>query len=131
MLLHVFLGTEDKSAGWTRLDAGGLTTHCNAIRAQRALVSLVIPLRDSRDVERATGDAVAATDAVLFVKIDDAVGILHDRAGRRARLQAARIRAVHAAILADQPLQISVALRILVLCEAHQRPGMLGEIGWV
>src|SRR5690606_4739555 len=97
-----------------------------AVRAQRALVRLAVELRDPRNVERAAGDAVAAADAVLAIEVDDAVRVLHDRPGRRARLQAPRILAVHAAVLADQPFEIA-AFR-LVLGEAHHGPRMLGEI---
>src|SRR5690606_4080935 len=126
MLLHVLLGAEHERAGGTGLDAGGLAPNGDAIRAQRALVGLMIALRDSRDVEWATGNAVAAPDAVLLVKVHDAVRVLHDRAGCRAGFQAARVGAVHAAVLADQPLQ--VARRILVFRETHERPGMLGQV---
>ncbi len=36
---------------------------------------------------------------------------------------------MHAAVLADQPFE--VALRILVLREAHHRPRVFGEVAWV
>ena len=57
---------------------------------------------------------------LLVDEVDDAVGVLHDGAGRRAGLEAARVRAVHAAVLADQPFQIA-RLRVLPLGEAHHR----------
>src|SRR6202048_1092555 len=126
MLLHVFLGTEHEGTRGTGLDAGRFEADRNAVRAQGALVGLVIALRDARDVERAAGDAVPAANAVLFVKIHDTVRVLHDRARRRTGLQAPRVGAVHAAVLADQPLEI--ALGVLVLGEAHQRPGLPGQI---
>src|SRR6202011_3379359 len=108
------------------LDAGGLEPDGDTVGAQRALVGLVVALGDARDVEGATGDAVAAADAVLLVKIHDAIGVLHDRARRRAGLQAPGVRAVHAPVLADQPFQI--ALGSLDLGEAHQRPAALAQV---
>ena len=63
--------------------------------------------------------AVAAADAVLRHEVDDAVGVLHDRPRRRAGLEAARIVAMHAAVLADQPFEI---VAVLVFREAHHGP---------
>src|SRR5256885_12724970 len=40
--------------------------------------------------------------SVLFVKVHDTVGVLHDRTRRRAGFQAPGVRAVHAAVLADR-----------------------------
>ena len=85
--------------------------------------------RVARDVERAAGLAVAAADAVLLLEVDDAVRVLHDRAGRRARPQAARVGAVHAAVLHDEPLQ--ALARELLLVEPHHRPGAVGEVDGV
>src|SRR6266446_9356829 len=129
MLLHVFLGTEHERAGRTGFDAGRFEADRNAVGAQGALVGFVIALRDARNVERAAGDAVPAANAVLFVKIHDTVRVLHDRARRRAGFQAPRVGAVHAAVLADQPFQI--ALGVLVFGEAHQGPGLAGQIARV
>src|SRR6202044_1791837 len=120
MLLHILLGAEDDGSGRAGLDAGGFETNGDSVGAQGALVGLIVLFRDSRDVERTPRHAIAAADAVLFLEIDDAVGILHDRARRRTGLQAPGIFAMHAAVLADQPLQ--VAFWILVLGEAHQCP---------
>src|ERR1700677_1738819 len=86
----------------------------------------MIDLADPRDVERATFDAIAAADAVFADEVHDAIGVLHDRAGRRARLQTARILAMHATVLPDQPFQI--ALVVLPLGEAHQRPYIRAQI---
>src|SRR5438067_4005289 len=127
--LHILLGAEDQSAGRAGLDAGRLETDRDAIRAQGALVGLLIALGDARDIERAAGDAVAAADAVLLVEVHDTVRVLHDGAGRRARLQASRVRAMHASVLADQPLEI--ALGILVLRKTHHRPGRFAQVGRV
>src|SRR2546421_12791703 len=129
MLLHVFLGAEHQRTRGTGLDAGWLESHRNAVGAQGAFVRLVIALGDARDVEGAAGDAVPAANAVLFVKVHDTVGVLHDRTRRRAGFQAPGVRAVHAAVLADQPLEI--ALGVLVFGEAHQRPGLAAEVARV
>src|SRR5690606_6799077 len=110
-------------AGRTGLHAGRLQPHRHPIRAQGALVGLPVLGGEPRDVERATGDAVAAADAVVLVEVDDAVGVLHDGAGARAGLQAARLGAVHAAVLADQPFEVA-RIRVLVLGKAHQGPGL-------
>src|SRR5690606_37200419 len=55
-----------------------------------------------------------------------AVRVLHDRAGRGARLEATGIGAMHAAVLADQPFEI--AAFGLVLGQTHQRPRARGEV---
>src|SRR5690606_9017651 len=123
---HVLLRAENERAGRARFDARGLASGRDAIGAERAVVRLAVDAREPRGVERAAGDAVAVADAVLAVEVDDAVRVLHDRAGRRARGEAARLRAMHAAVLADQPLEI--AALVLVLGETHHGPRMLGEI---
>src|SRR5262249_55445637 len=56
--------------------------------------------------------------------------VLHDRAGRRTGFQAPRILAVHAAVLADQPLEI-LGLGIDPLGEAHHRPARWRKIGGI
>ena len=117
---HLLLGAEADAVRRARLGAGRLLADRHPVRAQRALVGLVVDLRDARDVERAPLHAVAAADAVLVHEVDDAVGVLHDGAGRRAGLEAARILAMHAAVLADQPLEVA-GLGVLPLREAHER----------
>ena len=117
---HVGLGPEHDRAGRAGLHAGRLQPHAHAIGAEGALVRLVVDRVDAGNVERAAFDAVAAADAVLADEVDDAVGVLHDGARRRACLQATRILAMHAAVLADQPLQ--VALFVFPFGEPHQRP---------
>src|SRR6202048_2764002 len=126
MLLHVVLGAEDDGSGRAGLHAGRLQAHADPVGAQGAFVCFFVLFRDARTVERTPRHAIAAANAVLFLEIDDAVGVLHDRARRRTGLETAGILAVHAAVLADQPFQ--VALGILVLGEAHQRPRTLAQI---
>src|SRR5690606_34140732 len=99
VLDHPLLGAELDRAGRADLGAGRRLAYRDAVGAQRALVGLVVLLRDPRHVERAAGDAVAAADAVLLVEIHDTVGVLHDCTGGRTGLQAARVLAVHAAVL--------------------------------
>src|SRR5580658_1356741 len=123
---HVGLRPEHDRPGRAGLDAGRLEADPDAVGAQGALVGLAIHRTDPRDVERAALHAVAAADAVLADEVDDAVGVLHDRAGRGAGLEAARILAVHAAVLADQPFEI--ALIIVPFGETHQRPGIGIEV---
>ncbi len=127
--LHVGLAAEHDGAGRTGLHAGRLLAHRHAVAAQGALVGLLVFLRDARHVERAAGYAVAAADALVLIEVDDAVGVLHDRAGARAGLEAARVGAVHAAVLADQPFEVAVGL--LVLGEAHHRPAFGGQVDGV
>ncbi len=127
VLLHVLLAAEDDGAGGAGLHAGRLQPDRHAVGTERALVGLLVLLGDARDVERATGDAVAAADAVVLVEVDDTVGVLHDRPRRRAGLEATRVGAMHAAVLADQPFEVAAA-GVLVLGELHHRPGFGGEV---
>src|SRR5690606_10871945 len=114
--VHVLLPAELDRAGRAGLHARGLLPDRDAVRAQRALVGLVVLLADARHVEGTAGHAVAAADALVGDEVDDAVGVLHDRARLRTGLEAARVFAMHAAVLADQPLQ-AAALLVLVLVE--------------
>src|SRR5258707_6456611 len=123
---HVRLRSEHDRASGACLDAGRLQPDPYAVRTQGAFVRLMVDRTDPRDVERTSCNAIAAADAVLADEVDDAVGVLHDRPRRRAGFQAARILAVHAAVLADKPFQ--VALFILPFGEAHQRPGAGVEV---
>ncbi len=127
VILHIVLAAEDNCPGGAGLHARRLEPDRHAVGTERALVGLLVLLGDTRDVERATGDAVAAADAVVLVEVDDAVGVLHDGPRRRAGLEAARVGAVHAAVLADQPLEVAAA-GVLVLGELHHRPGFGGEV---
>ncbi len=63
---------------------------------------------------------------MVLIEIDDAVGVLDDRPRARARRQATRLGAVHAAVLANQPFQ--VAGIGFMLGEAHQGPGFCAEV---
>src|SRR4029453_5646149 len=117
---HVRLAAEQDRPGWARLDASGLPSNGDAVRAQGAFVRLTIDRIDAGNVERAPRDAIATANAVLADEVDDAVGVLHDRARRGACLQAARVLAMHAAVLADHPFE--VAFLALPFGEHHPRP---------
>ncbi len=127
-VLHLVLGAEHDGLGRAGLLAGRAQPDRDAVGAQRALVGLVVGLRHARDVEGAALDAVAAADAVLVHEIDDAVRVLHDGARRRAGLQATRILAMHAAILADQPFEV-LGFRVLPFGKAHQREHVRRQVG--
>src|SRR5690606_5612467 len=126
-VLHLVLGAEHDRLRGTCLLTGRSLTDRDPVGAERALVGFVISLRDAGNVEGTALHAIAAADAVLLHEVDDAVGVLHDRTRRRARFEAARILAMHAAVLADQPLEIAGA-RVLVLGVAHQRPAVGSQV---
>ncbi len=63
-----------------------------------------------RNIEWAAGDAVLTSDTVVLLEINDAVGVLDDRAVRRAGTQAAGIGAVHALVFAHQPAEVAVVV---------------------
>src|SRR5690606_39286620 len=129
-LEHVVLAAEADRPGGAHLGAGRLHADRHAVGAQRAFVRPVVHGRDARDVEGTAGDAVAAADAVLADEVDDAVRVLDDRPRRRAGLEAARILAVHAAVIADEPLEPGALVGLLHLHfgEAHDGPGLRGEV---
>ena len=87
-----------------------------------------------RNIKRATGDAVLAADAMVLMKIDDAIGVLHDGSVGGAGAQAAWIGAMQAAVFAHQPTESSVVGDVLI--EADQvviipfqiRHGLVGVI---
>mmetsp|Transcript_12861 Transcript_12861/g.24228 ORF Transcript_12861/g.24228 Transcript_12861/m.24228 type:complete len:228 (-) Transcript_12861:1278-1961(-) len=126
---HVFLGAEADRAGRAGLGTGRLQAHADAVGAEAALVGLVVDLAETRHIEGAAGDAVAAADAMLGDEVDDAVRVLHDGARRRAALQAAGVLAVHAAVLADQPFE--AVLLDLDLGIAHHRPALRRQVARV
>src|SRR5208282_3208600 len=84
--------------------------------------------------EGATGDAVAATDAVGLLEVHDAVGVLDDGAVGRAGSEAAGVGAVHALIFAHEPLQGTVFAFVFVeedqvpVVPARLRHGLVGVV---
>src|ERR1043166_6294477 len=61
------------------------------------------------NIERTTGNAIAAADAVILLKVDDAVLIFDDGSVCRTSAETARIFTVHALIFPHEPHQISIA----------------------
>src|SRR5579871_4301984 len=91
-LQHVILCSEVQTSSRTRLDAGRFQPTSYAIGAERALVDFFRRRIEFRHIERTSGNAELAADAVLFLKINDAVAILHDRPVSRTCRKASRIR---------------------------------------
>ncbi len=112
--LHFALRSEMQAARWARLDARGFEPLAHAIIAERALENLARRRTELRNIERASGHAVAAADAVRFLKVHDAVGVLHDGTIGRTRDQASRLRAMHALILAHEQHQAMIGILVLV-----------------
>ena len=125
-LEHRLLGAELQATRGTCLDTRRLQSYCDAIHAHRALVDAARLLGELRHVERASGHAVPAADALVLLKVDDAVGVLDDGAGRRAGDEATRLGAVHALVFAHQPVE---AVLGFVLAEADQVPEVRRHVG--
>src|SRR5262249_4124446 len=70
--------------------------------------------------------AQPAADALLGVHVDDAVRVLDDGTRSGARSEAARVGAVHALVLPEQPREVPVHLRLV---EADQVPELSVERG--
>jgi hypothetical protein len=99
----------------------------NAVGTQGAFVDLLRAWIEFRNIEWASRNAVAATDAIRLLEIDNTVVVLHNRAVRRTRRQTARIGAMHAAILAHQPHERPVVA--LVFVEFDQVPVVPARFG--
>src|SRR5262249_25190123 len=113
-VFHVVLGAEVQAAGRTGLDAGRLEAFADAVGTKRALEDAIGLRVHFGNVERATGDAVAAADTIGLLEVDDAVGVLNDGAIGRARREAAGLGAVHTLVLAHEPHQRAVFAFVLV-----------------
>src|SRR5438309_3106066 len=107
---HILLTAEVQTARRAGLDARRLEPFADAIRAQRTLENAMGLGVHLRNVKRASGDAIAAANAIGLLEIDDAIGVLHDGAVRWARRQAAGLGAMHALVFAHQPHQRTVFL---------------------
>src|ERR1700686_2411031 len=112
--LHVVLAAEMQAPCWARFDACRLQPFAHAVGTERALVDALGFRVEFGNVEGATGDAVTAADAVLLLKIDDAVGVLHNGAVGGASGEASGIGAVHALILAHKPHQGAIFGFVLI-----------------
>src|SRR5450759_2375239 len=124
---HVVFAAELQAARGTRLDAGGFQALADAVGAECALINALGLGIEARNIEGTTGNAEFAANAVFLVEVDDAVGVLHDGAVGRTSSQAAGVGAVHALILAHQPLDR--AIRILVLIELDEVPEIPARLG--
>src|SRR5260370_647345 len=97
--LHVVLAAEMQAPCGARFDACRLQPFAHAVRTQRAFINSFGRRIEFWDVERASGDAVAAADAVGLLEIDDAIGVLHNGPVRGPRRQTSRLCTMHALIL--------------------------------
>src|SRR5947209_11736740 len=111
---HVIFGAKMQASSRTRLDARGLQPFTHAIGAERALKHLLSSGIEFRNIERTSTDAVAAANAVLLLKIDDAIRVLDDGAVCRASAQTSRIGAVHALMFAHQQQHAAVVALVLI-----------------
>ncbi len=67
-------------AGRAGFHAGRFLADGDAVYAQGTFVDAVVFRVQTRHIERTAGDTVTAADALLGLEIDDAVGVLNDRA---------------------------------------------------
>src|SRR5258708_145672 len=99
-ILHVVFGSKMQAAGRAGFNTRRFQSLAHPVHAKRALEHLLGGGIEFGNIEWTAADAISAANAVLLLKIHDAVRILHDRAIRGASRQAARISAVHALIFA-------------------------------
>ena len=126
--LHVIFRAEFQAAGRARFDARRFQTLADAIGAKRALVDFFGRLVELGDVEGATGSAELTADAVFLLEIHDAIRVLHNGAVGWTRPQTPGIGAVHALILAHQPLNRAVFTLVLIeLDEVPEVPTRFGH----
>src|SRR5690625_1633016 len=100
MLFHILLGTKSNGPGRAGFYASRLLTYRNTVRAQAALIYLIVLFRHAGYIKRAARNAIATADAVFLIEIHNAIGMLHNGPWRGTSLQTTRVNAVHAAILA-------------------------------
>src|SRR5579863_8541191 len=105
---HIFFAAEMQAAGGTSLYTRRFQARAHAVRTQSALVNLFRLRVEFRDVEWTAGDAVLASDAVVLLKIHNAIRVLNNGSVGWTGAQAARVGAVQAAILAHQPAESSI-----------------------
>src|SRR4029077_9301304 len=111
---HFRLGPKMQAARWAGLDAGWFESHPPRGVAQCALKDFARGRIEFRNVERAAGHAIPATDAICLLEIDDAVGILDDGGVRRTGCEAARVGTVHALVFAHEQHHGAVGALMLV-----------------
>src|SRR5690625_81941 len=126
MQLHILFGAKDDGAGRTGFNAGRLLTHGDSVRTQGAFVHLVVLGGHPWNIKRTACNTVTTANTGILIKINNAIAVLHDGPRRRTGFKAARLSAMHTAILADKPLKVT--LFVFVFSKTHQRPGISGEI---
>src|SRR4029077_9439385 len=124
---HVVLGAKLETAGGACFDASGFETLTDAVGAERALVNPLGLRIEARNIEGTTRHAEFAADAVFLVKVDDAIGVLHDGAVGRTSGETAGVGTMHALIFSHEPLDRSV--RVLVLIELDEVPEIPARLG--
>ena len=117
-LLHIVFRSEVQTSRRTRFDASRFKPGADPVRTQSALMNLLRFRIKLRNIERAAGHAVLAADAIVLVKVDDAICILHDGAVSRTGAKTSRVGTMQAAILAHQPTESAVVGNMLI--EADQ-----------
>src|SRR4029077_3798818 len=118
--LHVVLAAEMETTRGTCLDAGGLKTVRDPVRAKSAFENFFGRRIEFWNIEWASGNAVLTADAVLLVEVDDTIRILHDGAVGRTGTETAGVGTVHALVFAHE--QTDAAVGVLVLVEPDQVP---------
>jgi hypothetical protein len=86
-ILHVVLSNRNAGSPSAGLDTSRLQALAHSVGAQCALDNALGLLVQFRNIEWAARNAVAAANALILLKIHDAVGVLDDRAvcGHAAR----------------------------------------------
>src|SRR5215207_11223809 len=95
-LHHLRFGAEVQTTGRACFDASRLEPLAHTVRTQRAFIDFLCLRVEFWNIVRAPGNAIATADAVVLLKIDDAVFVFDNRAIRWTRAQATGIRAMHA-----------------------------------
>src|ERR1700730_16200062 len=95
-LSHIVLAAKVQAARRARFDASWLQTFTHAVAAQRAFVNALRFFIEFGNVEWASGNAIAAADTIILLKIHDTVRVLDDRTVRGASGKTSRISAMHA-----------------------------------
>src|SRR5262245_2503909 len=101
-------------------DTGRFKSGAYAIRTKSALEDLLRLRVELRDIEWAAGNAITAADAILLLKINNAIDVLDDGPIGRTGSQTTGVCAVHALVFAHQPHEIAVIE--LMLIELDQVP---------
>jgi hypothetical protein len=113
-LQHIFLGSEMQATRWAGFNASWLQSFTDAVGAKRALVDALGNAVQLGNIERASRDAIPAADAMILLKVNDAIRVLDNRAVCGTSLQASWLGAVHALVLAHQQHHVTVLSLVFV-----------------